>query len=66
MYVCHCRAVTDRTIRAAIADGADDLAELAQSCGAGSRCGGCHLALRLLLAEYGLDRVDDRTPSQAA
>lgn len=59
MYVCHCRAVTDCAIRASIAAGADDLCALAQRCGAGSRCGGCHMALRELLEEAGLepDRV---------
>lgn len=71
MYVCHCRAVTDCTIRAAIEAGATDLCSLAEDCGAGSRCGGCHFALRQLLAE-----IDDRAgalgggvgaaPSQAA
>lgn len=51
MYVCHCRAVTDCTIRDSIAAGASDLCSLAEQCGAGSRCGGCHFALRQLLAE---------------
>ena len=54
MYVCHCRAVTDGRIRAAIEAGVCDPAGLGQQCGAGTRCGGCLPALRALLAEHGL------------
>ncbi len=54
MFVCHCRGVTDGTVRATIEDGAVSLAELAERCAAGSGCGGCCGALRRLLAEYGL------------
>ncbi len=50
MYICHCRAVTDATIEAAIASGAVTLDEVARRCGAGSRCGGCWPALEALLA----------------
>ncbi|HVL92388.1 MAG TPA: (2Fe-2S)-binding protein [Acidimicrobiales bacterium] len=51
MYICHCRAVTDRTIRAAIGSGATTVSEVARRCGAGARCGGCWPALATLLAE---------------
>ena len=51
MYICACRAVTDRTIRAAIAAGATTIEEIAARCSAGSQCGGCWPALRELLAE---------------
>ena len=54
MYVCHCRAVTDRAIRAQIEAGANHEQELAERCGAGSRCGGCRPTLRRLLDEHGL------------
>ena len=54
MFVCHCRAVTDRAIRGAIEAGANDPRELARRCGAGSRCGGCWPALEAMLAEYSL------------
>ena len=53
MVVCHCRAVTDGTIRAAIQAGATTVSQLARCCRAGSGCGGCCAALRQLLAEYG-------------
>lgn len=54
MYICHCLAVTDRSIRVAIESGARHVDEIGDLCGAGTGCGGCHLALRELLAEYGL------------
>ncbi|MEO7442934.1 MAG: (2Fe-2S)-binding protein [Acidimicrobiales bacterium] len=57
MYICHCRAVTDRTIRAAIGSGAATVSEVARRCGAGARCGGCWPALQELLAEATSDRA---------
>ena len=53
MYVCHCRAVTDRQIRTVIAGGATDLAAVATACGAGATCGGCLPAVRDLLEAAG-------------
>jgi bacterioferritin-associated ferredoxin len=54
MYICSCRAVTDRQICGAIADGACTLAEVARQCdGAGITCGGCQPLLRELLTERG-------------
>lgn len=55
MLVCHCKAVTDRAVKDSIDSGACSLRDLAECCGAGTRCGGCHLILRRLLAEAGLD-----------
>jgi bacterioferritin-associated ferredoxin len=51
MYVCSCRAVTDRTVKAAIASGARTIDDLAERCGAGGRCGGCWPALTELLQD---------------
>lgn len=62
MFVCHCRAVTDGTIRACIQGGACSLKELGERCGAGTRCGGCHSVLRQLLAE---DMVIEAMPTPA-
>ena len=50
MYVCHCHGVNDRTIRAAIEDGATTVEELGTMCEAGSGCGGCHFELERILA----------------
>jgi bacterioferritin-associated ferredoxin len=60
MILCHCRALSDRTIRAAIEEGAGE-DDLARRCGAGSECGGCLPALRRLVAEYRLDDVASGT-----
>jgi bacterioferritin-associated ferredoxin len=56
MYVCHCRAVNDRTVRAAADAGALTIDDLVQSCGAGGDCGGCHAMLEELLATSSSDR----------
>ena len=41
MYVCFCKAVTDKEIRRAVANGADNLYELRESLGVASGCGSC-------------------------
>lgn len=41
MFVCGCRAVTDREVHEAVRAGARSAAEVAERCGAGSRCGNC-------------------------
>lgn len=51
MLICHCRVVNDRAVRDAIAAGARAPEDVANHCGAGSRCGGCLPALLELLAE---------------
>jgi len=51
MLLCSCQAVSDRTIRAAIASGARTPQEIAAKCGAGARCGGCWPALQELVRE---------------
>jgi bacterioferritin-associated ferredoxin len=58
VIVCHCRAVTDRSVRKAVDRGACDLAEVAKRCGAGARCGGCHPVLMSLLAALLDDQPD--------
>ena len=49
MFVCHCRAVSDRVVRAAVEAGDRTIEELGRSCGAGTDCGGCHEVLAELL-----------------
>lgn len=41
MYVCVCRAVSERQIREQVAQGARSLRDLQQNCGLGSCCGKC-------------------------
>jgi bacterioferritin-associated ferredoxin len=51
VYVCHCRVVSDHSIRTAISAGARDVADVTALCGAGGACGGCHPTIEELLAE---------------
>ncbi len=51
MYVCLCRGVTDRKIRAAIGAGARTLADVGERTQAGVECGTCHAGILELLRE---------------
>ena len=51
MYVCICAAVTDRQVRAAVADGADTLDQLTFRLGVGAGCGCCRETAQQMLAE---------------
>ncbi len=51
MVICHCRAVSDGLVRAAVADGAGDIDSIVRRCGAGSVCGGCRPSIAQLLAD---------------
>jgi bacterioferritin-associated ferredoxin len=43
MLVCHCHALTDRDIRRAVrCNGAYDVEQVGEHCGAATGCGGCH------------------------
>ena len=50
MYVCLCRQVTDRCVKAAISAGARDPETLARFCRAGTGCGGCRATVEAMLA----------------
>jgi bacterioferritin-associated ferredoxin len=52
MWVCLCKGVTDRQIRAAIAAGARTPVEISARCRAGTGCGGCEPELCRLLHDY--------------
>jgi bacterioferritin-associated ferredoxin len=58
MFVCSCRAVTDRTVDAAIASGAATIPEVIDRCGAGNRCGGCWPELQRLLDIHDEQRAE--------
>jgi bacterioferritin-associated ferredoxin len=51
VIVCHCHAVTDRTIRACARDGACSVEQIGDSTGAGTHCGGCHSAITDIVRE---------------
>ena len=57
MWICHCKAVTDKDIEAAIDDGAKSTVDVALECQAGTGCGGCIPEVRRILR--------DRTRQQA-
>jgi bacterioferritin-associated ferredoxin len=62
VYVCHCRAVTDTTIRTTIECGAEDVTDVGSMCGAGTNCGGCIAEIEKLCASM-RERL---TPTQLA
>ena len=41
MYVCICKAVSDQDIKEAVANGAEDLADIQARLGAATGCGTC-------------------------
>jgi bacterioferritin-associated ferredoxin len=49
VVLCHCKAVSDRTVDAAIASGARTVADVTARCRAGGGCGGCHRLLQELI-----------------
>jgi bacterioferritin-associated ferredoxin len=51
MYVCVCRAVTDKEVKAAIEAGADTVQAVSQACCAGDDCGACHGAIEDMIAD---------------
>lgn len=51
MYICLCKAVTDRQIKAAIDQGACSLGKLRKTLGVASQCGKCSVSARELLQE---------------
>jgi len=51
MWVCHCKAVSDRHIRAVLDSGARDAEDVGVRCGAGTGCGGCVETVRQLCEE---------------
>jgi bacterioferritin-associated ferredoxin len=65
MIVCLCRGIPERTIRAAIADGAASVTEVRRACGAGGDCGACHPMVAELVDEAGClaARMADPSPS---
>jgi len=51
MYVCICKAVTDKDIRRAAANGADNLYELREALGVAAGCGSCADMAQSILEE---------------
>jgi bacterioferritin-associated ferredoxin len=51
MYVCLCRAVTDRQVRHAVRAGACSIADVMECTRAGTCCGGCHATIEEIIDE---------------
>jgi bacterioferritin-associated ferredoxin len=51
MYICVCAAVTDRAIRAAVAEGANSLDDLRIDLGVAMNCGSCAQAAEHVICE---------------
>lgn len=50
MIVCHCKGISDSTVRAAVRKGAAALGEVERACGAGTDCGGCTRTIQAIVA----------------
>jgi bacterioferritin-associated ferredoxin len=61
VIVCHCRAVSDRTLRARIAEGATTVEALREATGASECCGGCEPTVTAIL-----DQELSRDPSSTS
>jgi bacterioferritin-associated ferredoxin len=66
MYVCICRAVTDREIRSAVAEGARTLHGLRKELGCTGQCGKCKPQVRAILDEVVSDQGAMAMPTLAA
>lgn len=62
MIVCVCRAVSDRTVTQAIAEGASSVEDLGKRCGAGTSCGMCLDELSSMLRTRGRSQAGDCAP----
>jgi len=60
MYVCICKAVTDKQIRRAAARGVDNLYELREALGVASGCGSCASVAEAILREGNAKRAQPR------
>jgi bacterioferritin-associated ferredoxin len=66
MLVCHCNGVSDRTIRRVVRDGARSVGQVADACGAGSCCGGCHREIRKIVRAEGRAERDPASVAMPA
>jgi len=63
MYMCLCKAVTDKQIREAVCGGACKMRDLRESLGLASQCGRCGKASRALVEETLKSLQKDNTMS---
>ena len=71
MFICVCKAVSDKAIKQAIAEGADSMRALKNQLGVGSQCGKClcqasQLLHNELVKQQASDEVIDSLAKPAA
>ncbi|MBW2493234.1 MAG: (2Fe-2S)-binding protein [Deltaproteobacteria bacterium] len=49
MIICQCNGISDRAIRKAVRDGANDRNDVIRACAAGMGCGGCVPAVEQII-----------------
>lgn len=62
MIVCHCRAVSDRAIRASVREGAATLEAVSECTGAAQCCGGCEPMVAEIIEEELAARPEGSSP----
>jgi bacterioferritin-associated ferredoxin len=62
MVVCLCQGISDKTVRASIAEGARTRQQVTEACGAGDGCGTCHRTIKTLIVEC---RAGSRCPTRS-
>ena len=63
MIVCHCNVVRDDEIRTEVRLGATTVEEAGARCSAGTRCGGCLLAVEATIADE-MTRAAEGVPAR--
>ena len=66
MYVCICKAVTDREIRSAVLDGARTVRDLRNQLGCTGQCGKCKQQVREIRDETLAEQCNTQLPGLAA
>lgn len=62
MIICHCAAVSDRSLSEAVASGARSLSQLCRATNAGRDCGACVFNVRRVMT----DRIGQSEPATEA
>jgi bacterioferritin-associated ferredoxin len=58
MFICHCRAVTDTAVARAVDAGANTLADVCATTGAGQSCGTCVFSVKRVMRAHQESRID--------
>ncbi|MCS6902479.1 MAG: (2Fe-2S)-binding protein [Myxococcales bacterium] len=61
MYICLCKGVSERVIKACLREGARTVHQVGLICGAGTDCGACRGVLQEMIEEYEEELEGGRT-----